>query len=134
MSPFEPKIKTDIPKFQHVDFGCFGVILNDFGLIWVNLGQMFRTIQGQACSERSERSARSERSEHEHCSGPTLLKGRHLRRHLACLSSKLLSCPNHLFQSADRQTPNMESLYLALHSNEATPATSCSLDGLDQLC
>ncbi len=27
MAPFETKIKTDIPKFQHVDFGCFGLIL-----------------------------------------------------------------------------------------------------------
>ena len=71
MAPFETKIKTDIPKFQHVDFGCFGLILTYFGLILVNVGQMFRTIWGQTCSERSERSARSERSEHEHCSGPT---------------------------------------------------------------
>ena len=37
----------------------------------IDFGQMFRTIWGQTCSERSERSARSERSEHEHCSGPT---------------------------------------------------------------
>ena len=44
MSPFEPKIKTDIPKFQHVDFGCFWLILTDFGLILVNFGKMFRTI------------------------------------------------------------------------------------------
>ena len=44
MSPFETKIKTDIPRFQHVDFGCFGLNLTDFGLILVNVGQMFRTI------------------------------------------------------------------------------------------
>ena len=69
MSPFEPQIKTDIPRFQHIDFWCFGLIVTDFDLILVNLGQMFRTIRGQTCSERS---ARSERSEHEHCSGPTL--------------------------------------------------------------
>ena len=31
-SPFEPKIETDIHKFQHVDFGCFDVILC-FGVI-----------------------------------------------------------------------------------------------------
>ena len=39
MSPFETKIKTDIPKFQHVDFWCFGLILTDFELILVNVGQ-----------------------------------------------------------------------------------------------
>ena len=38
----ETKIKTDIPKFQHVDFWCFGLILTNFGLILVNVGQMFR--------------------------------------------------------------------------------------------
>ena len=37
MSPFEPKIKTDISRFQHVDFWCFGLILTDFGLILVNV-------------------------------------------------------------------------------------------------
>ena len=68
MAPFETKIKTDIPRFQHVDFWYFGLILIKFGLILVNVGQMFRTIWGQTCSERS---ACSERSEHEHCSGPT---------------------------------------------------------------
>ena len=47
------------------------VVLANFGQIWANVEQMFRTIWGQSCSERSERSARSERSEHEHCSGPT---------------------------------------------------------------
>ena len=71
MAPFETKIKTDIPKFQHVDFWGFGLILHDFGQMLTDFGQMFRTIWGQTCSERSERSARSERSEHEHCSGPT---------------------------------------------------------------
>ena len=39
MSPFETKIKTDIPRFQHVDFGCFGLILTNLGLILVNVGQ-----------------------------------------------------------------------------------------------
>ena len=39
MSPFETKIKTDIPRFQHVDFWCFGLILTSFGLILVNVGQ-----------------------------------------------------------------------------------------------
>ena len=29
----ETKIKTDIPKSQHVDFWCFGLILTNFGLI-----------------------------------------------------------------------------------------------------
>ena len=29
MSPFETKMKTDIPRFQHVDFGCF----DPFGMI-----------------------------------------------------------------------------------------------------
>ena len=71
MAPFETNIKTDIPRFQHVDFWCFGLILTIFGLILVNVCQMFRKIWGQTCSERCERSARSERSEHEHCSGPT---------------------------------------------------------------
>ena len=33
MSPFETKIKIDIPRFQHVDFGCFGLILTRFCLI-----------------------------------------------------------------------------------------------------
>ena len=71
MVPFETKIKTDILKIQHVDFWCFGLILTCFGLIVANVGQMFRTIWSQTCSERSERSARSERSEHEQCSGTT---------------------------------------------------------------
>ena len=39
MSPFETKIKTDIPRFQHVDFWCFRLILTIFGLILVNVGQ-----------------------------------------------------------------------------------------------
>ena len=47
------------------------MILANFGQILANVGQMFRTIWGQTCSERSERPARSERSEHEHCSGTT---------------------------------------------------------------
>ena len=44
MAPFETKIKTDIPRFQHVDFWCFGLFLTIVGLILVNVGQMFRTI------------------------------------------------------------------------------------------
>ena len=39
MSPFETKIKIDIPRFQHVDFWCFGPILPFFELILVNVGQ-----------------------------------------------------------------------------------------------
>ena len=41
MAPFETKIKTDIPRFQHVDFWCFGMILADF---WSMLAK---------CSEQS---------------------------------------------------------------------------------
>ena len=33
MAPFETNIKTDIPKFQHAYFGCFGLILTNVGLI-----------------------------------------------------------------------------------------------------
>ena len=44
-------------------------MLLDLDEILTDFGQMFRTIWGQTCSERSERSARSEGSEHEHCSG-----------------------------------------------------------------
>ena len=32
-APFETKMKTDIPRFQHVDFWCFGLILTNLGLI-----------------------------------------------------------------------------------------------------
>ena len=33
MSPFETKIKIDIPRFQHVDFWCFSLILCESGQI-----------------------------------------------------------------------------------------------------
>ena len=51
------------------------MIWADFDQILDDVGQMFRTIWGQTCSERFERSARSERSEHEHCSGTTQQQG-----------------------------------------------------------
>ena len=41
MSPFETKIKTDIPSVQQVDFWSFGLMLTILGLILVNVGQMF---------------------------------------------------------------------------------------------
>ena len=44
MSSFETKIKIDIPRFQHVDFSCFGLIFIDFGLMLFSVGQMFQTI------------------------------------------------------------------------------------------
>ena len=59
---FEAKIKTDIPKSQHVDFRDFDLILTNLGWILANVGQMCRTIWGHTCSERSE---------HKHCSGTT---------------------------------------------------------------
>ena len=39
ISPKLEKIKTDIPKSQHVDFWCFGVILSSFGLILVKCSE-----------------------------------------------------------------------------------------------
>ena len=40
----EPKIKTDIPRFQNCDCFCFWQILRDLGLVLVSVGQMFGTI------------------------------------------------------------------------------------------
>ena len=62
----KPKSKLTFPNFNIVAFGDLGEILIDLGEILIDLGQMFRTIWGQTCSERSE---------HEHCSGPTQVEG-----------------------------------------------------------
>ena len=50
MSPFETKIKTDIPRFQHVDFGCFGLILVTFCLILARGTELPAGPAGDGCT------------------------------------------------------------------------------------